>query len=104
MRFCGTGELEPEWKDKFDISVGCGVFLKNHIPPSGFEELLDALKKGGIAAFTVREDEWIELGYKEKAESLEKEGKWKLLKRSENANWVKKEVQKTYVYSLYEKL
>ena len=69
-------ELELEWKDKFDIALGCGVFVKNHVPPSGFDELLDSLKNGGVAVFSIREDEWIELGYKEK------EGKWKLLKKS----------------------
>ena len=45
---------EPEWKDKFDVAVGCGVFLKNHVPHSGFEELVDALKNGGLAIFLVR--------------------------------------------------
>ena len=104
MRYCGTGELEEEWKGKFDISAGCGGFVKNHIPASGFDELCDSLKQGGVVVFPVREDEWIELGYKEKAEAMEKEGKWKLIEREEKANWVKSEVQLKYVYSLYQKL
>ena len=86
MRPSGTGELEPEWKDKFDVALGCGVFVRNHVPPCGFEEMIECLKKGGVAVFSAREDEWIELGYKEKAESLEKEGKWKLVKRSDTPN------------------
>ena len=65
--------------------------------------MIDSVKKGGVVTFPVREDEWVGLGYKEKAESLEKEGKWKLLKRIEKANWLKKEVQKIYIYFLYEK-
>ena len=103
-RFCGTGDLEEERKGAFDIAAGCGVFAKNHIPASGFQELLDSLKNGGVVVFPVREDEWTGLGYKEKAEALEKEGKWKLLQREVKANWVKSEVQLKYIYSLYQKL
>ena len=78
--------------------------MKNHIPPIGFEELLDAANEGGILMFPVREDEWVELGYKDKAESLEKEGKWKLLVRETKGNFMKSGVTKNYVYSLYLKL
>lgn len=104
MRYCGVGDLEPEWKKNFDIAAGSGVFLKNHVPPSGFEELIDALKKGGVAAFVVREDEWDGLGYKEKVESLEKEGKWKILKRIEKPITLYADVQKIYNCLLCEKL
>ena len=78
VRYCGTGDLEEEWKGKFDIAAGCGVLSKNHIPPKGIDELLEAVKKGGVVVFSIREDEWIGLDYKDKAECLEKEGKWKL--------------------------
>ena len=33
IRYCGTGDLETEWKEKFDAAVGSGCFCKNHIPP-----------------------------------------------------------------------
>lgn len=101
LRYCGTGDLEQEWKGKFDISGGCGMFAKNHAPPAGMDELIDSLKKGGVAVFPAREDEWVELGYKEKAESLEKEGKWKLIKQGKIFDPV---VKKNYACFLYEKL
>ena len=99
-----SGELEKEWTCKFDIAVGCGVFMKNHVPPSGLDELVAAVKQGGVVAFPVREDEWVELGFKEKAEALEQEGKWKLLQREEKANPDKGDVQWIYIHSLYLKL
>ena len=86
MGFCGTGEMDPEWRDKFDVALSCGAFMKNNAPPSGFDEMVESIKKGGVVAFSVREDEWIELGFKEKADSLEKEGKWKPLKKTIPSN------------------
>ncbi len=56
--FCGDGKLKEEWKGHFDIATGSGVFLVNHIPPSGFDELVEVLKVGGIAVFCIRKDEW----------------------------------------------
>ena len=53
-RLCGTGDFEEELKSIFDIGLGSGVFVKNHVPPEGFEELLDAVKTGGVIAFPVR--------------------------------------------------
>ena len=104
QRFSGTGELESEFKGKFDLALGAGVFVKNHVPPEGFEELLEAVKPGGVVAFPVREDEWTELGYKAKAENMEKEGKWKLFHRVEKDIWKKSWIEKQFIFSLYLKL
>ena len=104
QRFSGTGELESDFKEKFDLALGAGVFVKNHVPPEGLEELLEAVKPGGVVAFPVREDEWSELGYKAKAENMEKEGKWKLLHREEKDIWKKSGIAKQFVFSLCQKL
>lgn len=101
VRYCGTGDLEEEWKGKFDIAAGCGIFMGNCAPPKGMDELLDAVKKGGVVVFSSREDEWVELGYKDKAESLEKEGKWKLEKEVYDLDSA---VGKRYVCSCFMKL
>ena len=56
--------MDPEWRDKFDVALSCGAFMKNNAPPSGFDEMVESIKKGGVVAISVREDEWIELGFK----------------------------------------
>ena len=66
--------------------------------------MVDALKKGGIAVVAVREDEWVELGYQEKAASLETEGKWRVVKKEEASNWQNKETQKIYICFVFQKL
>ena len=65
--------------------------------------MADCVKIGGIVAFPVREDEWNNLGYKEFAEQMEKDGIWSLTKRSEALNWINSETKLLYIYSLYKK-
>lgn len=52
------------------------MFSKGHVKPEGADDILAALKSGGKAFFSLRDDFVDSLGYSEKFKSLEEEGKW----------------------------
>jgi predicted TPR repeat methyltransferase len=66
----------------FDAGVSVGVFTQGHAPPSAFDELVRVIRPGGHMLFTIREDVYLEAGFKEKQATLEWEGEWRLVKRS----------------------
>jgi SAM-dependent methyltransferase len=70
--------------DYFDAIVSVGVFTLGHAPASAFDELVRITKPGGHIAFTLRPDVYENNGFKEKQMALESEGKWKLVKVSDN--------------------
>lgn len=65
--------------DLFDGVISTGVFTEGHAPPSSFDELVRITKPGGYVIFTVRDDVYLEKGFKEKQASLEAKGAWKLI-------------------------
>ncbi len=69
--------------DAFAAVVSTGVFAAGHAPPESFEELIRVTKPGGQVIFSVRTDVYVEGGFKEKQEALEKEQRWQLVERSE---------------------
>ena len=69
--------------DTFAAVVSTGVFAAGHAPPESFEELIRVTKPGGHLIFSVRTDVYVEGGFKDKQEALEREGKWQLLETSE---------------------
>ena len=42
------------WKSKFDVVVCSGLINNNHLDYKLFEEMVFALKKGGVAVFAAR--------------------------------------------------
>ena len=58
--------------------VSVGVFTTGHAPPESFDELVRVVESGGWAVFSVRDDVYETGGFREKQESLEKDGKWRL--------------------------
>lgn len=69
--------------DAFTAVVATGVFAAGHAPPESFDELIRATRPGGHMIFSVRTDVYVDGGFKEKQEALEKEGKWQLLEVTE---------------------
>ena len=75
--------------EKLDFPSGCfsacqsiGVFTAGHAPASAFDELVRVLCSGGVIIFSVLEDIYIPKGYKDKFETLENDGKWKLVEKT----------------------
>ena len=69
--------------DAFAAVVSTGVFAAGHAPPESFDELIRVTKPGGHMIFSVRTDVYLDGGFKEKQEALEREGKWQLVEMTE---------------------
>ncbi|MFC1939279.1 class I SAM-dependent DNA methyltransferase [Chloroflexota bacterium] len=69
--------------DSFDAVISVGVLTVGHAPVSSFDELVRITKPGGHIVFSLRPDVYWDSGFKEKQDSLESEGKWKLVEVSE---------------------
>ena len=69
--------------DSFAAVISTGVFAAGHAPPESFEELIRVTRPGGHMIFSVRTDVYVEGGFKDKQEALEREGRWQLIEASE---------------------
>ena len=69
--------------DAFAVVVAAGVFAAGHAPPESFEDLIRVTKPGGYVIFSVRTDVYLEGGFKEKQEALQREERWRLVETSE---------------------
>jgi predicted TPR repeat methyltransferase len=69
--------------DAFAAVVAAGVFAAGHAPPESFEDLIRVTKPGGYVIFSVRTDVYLEGGFKEKQEALQREERWQLVETSE---------------------
>jgi predicted TPR repeat methyltransferase len=69
--------------DAFAVVVAAGVFAAGHAPPESFEDLIRVTKPGGYVIFSVRTDVYLEGGFKEKQEALQREERWQLVETSE---------------------
>jgi len=65
--------------DTFSAVVSTGVFAAGHAPPESFEELIRTTRPGGYVIFSMRTDVYVDGGFKDKQEALEKEGRWQLV-------------------------
>ena len=77
--------------DAFAAVVSTGVFAAGHAPPESFDELIRVTKPGGYVIFSVRTDVYVDGGFKDKQEALEREQKWQLLEVSEPFSHVRYE-------------
>ena len=70
--------------DSFDAVVSVGVFTAAHAPASSFDELVRITRIGGYIIFTLSTEAYENSGFKEKLMTLESEGKWNFVERSES--------------------
>ena len=79
--FLGQPETFPQdYRNRFEAITAAGILAEGHLGVEVFEEMLLALKKGGIAAFTTRTMYLEKYGYGKRIEELESEGRWKKVK------------------------
>ncbi|TVT26196.1 class I SAM-dependent methyltransferase [Amycolatopsis rhizosphaerae] len=67
----------------FAAVVSTGVFAAGHAPPESLTELVRVSRPGGCVIFSVRTDVYVEGGFRDRQDALEREGKWRLLQTSE---------------------
>lgn len=77
------GETLGYEMNQFDASVIVGVFTQGHAPAGSIDELVRVVKSGGHIIFSLRTDTYLENGFKDKMDSLESAGLWKLVEVSE---------------------
>ncbi len=68
----------------FDAVAAVGVFTAAHAPASSFQELVRVTTPGGHIVFTLSEQAHEESGFKEMIESLESQGKWRLVEKTDS--------------------
>lgn len=92
--FLGAPKTFPErFHGKFDFTAASGILADNHLDCSVFEEMLLALKVGGIAVFTTRTQYLTEYSYGTYMDKLEHEGKWKQVQKDQFFKYDNEEVQ-----------
>jgi predicted TPR repeat methyltransferase len=69
--------------DAFAAVLATGVFAAGHAPPESFEELIRTTRPGGYVIFSVRTDVYLDGGFKERQEALEREERWQLVEATE---------------------
>ena len=79
--FLGTPDKFPqEYRDRFAAIAASGILAEGHLGKEVFDEMLIAMKAGGVAVFTTRTEYLEKFGYGKRMSELESEGKWKKLK------------------------
>jgi predicted TPR repeat methyltransferase len=79
LRQGALGDQLPFADDAFGAVVAAGVFTAGHAPPSGFDELLRVTRSAGLTIFTLATPAYETGGFKDKLETLKREGRWRLL-------------------------
>ena len=80
--FLGKPESFPgDLHGKFEAITAAGVLAEGHLTGAVFDEMLLALKKGGYAIFTTREEYLEKLGYQTKIDELVESAKWEFVKK-----------------------
>jgi predicted TPR repeat methyltransferase len=69
--------------NEFDACVSVGTFTEGHAPTSGYDEIARIVKPGGYFIVTIREDVYLNDGFKDKEEEMSTAGTIKLVDRSE---------------------
>lgn len=69
--------------DSFDACISTGTFTEGHAPTSGYDEIARIVKPGGHFIVTIREDVYVDDGFKAKEEEMASAGVMKLVDRSE---------------------
>ena len=91
----GAENWPADWTGKFDIVTASGVFLKGHIPCSGMEDCVSALRPGGYFVTAMRSmyyEPGNPEGYREKLDELVASGKITLVNKETFMRGVEGEV------------
>lgn len=67
---------------EFDACVCIGTFTEGHAPTSGYDEIARIVKPGGYFIVSIREDVYLNDGFKDKEEEMAQAGTMKLIDRS----------------------
>ena len=87
--FLGNGPLPEKYVGKYDCLVCCGSLVPGHIPPTtGFDQMYNAVVKGGYILYSVRDKYYEPLGHRAKVDEMTKAGKLKYVKCY---SWVRNE-------------
>lgn len=68
--------------DEFDACISIGTFTEGHAPASGYDEIARIVKPGGHFIVTIREDVYLNDGFKDKEDEMTKAGTMKLVDKS----------------------
>lgn len=84
QQFLGRGveNFPEEYKNRFELVTASGVWLKSHIPNTGYDDVYCAMKHNGYFVTAMRNSYWTEgekEGYYDKLQSMIREGKFKLV-------------------------
>lgn len=69
--------------DFFDAVIAVGVMAMGHAPANTLDELVRITRPGGHLVYTLRPVVYKNWGFKEKHASLEAQGKWRLLEKTD---------------------
>ena len=72
-------DLEAE---RYDVAVALGVLTVGHAPPESLDGLLSLLKPDGMLIFSLTEEAFESLGFKEKMHALDEDKRWTRVERS----------------------
>ena len=82
--FLGTPETFPEkYHGVFDAITAAGILAEGHLGNEVFDEMILALKQGGYAVFTTRDEYLTKYNYQEKIDELVNDGKWEFADKEE---------------------
>lgn len=79
LRRMALGERLDFPDDAFDATLSSGVFTTGHAPPGSLREILRVTRSGGHVIFSVRQSAYLEGGFREEQEFLERAGAWRML-------------------------
>ncbi|HET7479687.1 MAG TPA: class I SAM-dependent methyltransferase [Rubrobacteraceae bacterium] len=82
LRRMALGERLDFLDGAFDATLSSGVFTTGHAPPESLREISRVTRPGGHVIFSVRETVYLEGGFGEEQESLEREGRWRLVEQT----------------------
>ena len=69
--------------DFFDAVIAVGVMAMGHAPATALDELVRITRPGGHLVYTLRPVVYEDWGFKEKHATLESQGKWTLLEKTD---------------------
>jgi len=78
--FLGKPDTFPETlQNRFDVITASGILAEGHLDNQVFDEMLLALKTGGVTVFATRTMYLTKYDYISKMTELEDQGKWRKL-------------------------
>jgi len=76
------GKEIPEDNNRFEAVTCIGSFGPGHAPPASLDELVRIVRPEGHIIFNIRDDTYIEQGFKARMDALSAAGKWQLVEAS----------------------